>query len=89
MDYAHAPAIATLDLPYTHAKIIGSGDEYVLWWTDRAANDWTETHPDLGTALARLAVHQHVIAHNTGFTHPTPRDFTASAAAFLDTQIAR
>ena len=89
MDYAQAPAIATLTLPDTDAKIILSGTEYVLWWTDRAANEWTETHPDLGTALARLAVLQHVIAHNTGFTHPAPHNFTASAAAFLHTQITK
>jgi hypothetical protein len=89
MDYAQAPAVATLSLLDTHAKIIPAADEYVLWWTDRAVNEWTETHPSLGTALARLAVLEHAIAHNTGFTHPEPIDFIAPAAAFLTAAIAR
>lgn len=88
MDYAQAPAIATLTLPDTHAKIIPTADEYVLWWTDRAVNEWTETHPDLGTALARLAVLENAIANNTGFTHPETSDFVAPAAAFLAAAIA-
>lgn len=88
MDYAHAPTIATLTLPDTDAKIILAGDEYVLWWTDRAVNEWAETHPDLGTAVARLAVLTRAIAHGAGFTHPEPSDFVAPAAAFLGTHIA-
>lgn len=90
MDYFQAPAIATLTLPQTHAKVIATGEHFTLWWTDcgPVPNEWAETHPDLGVALTRLAVLQHVIAHDTGFTHPAPHDFTEAATAFLDTQIA-
>ncbi|MCK0515955.1 hypothetical protein [Williamsia sp. DF01-3] len=46
-------AVATLTLPDLHATVSADGDTFVLWWTDYVANEWTETHPDLGTALAR------------------------------------
>lgn len=85
MNYAHAPAIATLTTPDTTAKIIAaSGDTVVLWWTDNAANQWTETHDTLSTALTRLAVLQHCIARTEGFAHVDPLDFASAAAPFLD-----
>ncbi|MCK0515944.1 MULTISPECIES: hypothetical protein [Actinomycetes] len=48
-------AVATLTLSDVHATVSPDGDTFVLWWTDYVANEWTETHPDLGTALARRA----------------------------------
>ncbi|OZG29812.1 hypothetical protein BH683_007755 [Williamsia sp. 1138] len=85
MNYAHSPALATLTTPDTTAKIIAdSGDTVVLWWTDNAANEWSETHDNLATALARLAVLQHCIAHTEGFAHTDPLDFASDAASFLD-----
>lgn len=86
MDYHQAPAIVTADLPDTLAKVIPVGDGFVLWWTDRIAGEWTETHSDLGIALARLAVLHHCVAHDTGFADP-PRAFSSSAAAFLEASI--
>lgn len=85
MNYAHAPALATLTTPDTTATIVAaSGDTVVLWWTDNAANEWSETHDNLTTALARLAVLQHCIAHTEGFAHTDSLDFASAAAPFLD-----
>ncbi|PYE13454.1 hypothetical protein DFR67_1168 [Williamsia limnetica] len=85
MSYAHSPALATLTTPDTTATIVAaSGDTVVLWWTDNAANEWSETHTDLATALARLAVLQHCITHTEGFAHTDPHDFASAAAPFLD-----
>ena len=55
MDYARTPALATLTMPDLDAKVIATENTFVLWWTDCVINEWTETHPDLGTALARRA----------------------------------
>jgi hypothetical protein len=87
MDYRQAPAIVTAALPDTLAKVIPTGDGFVLWWTDHVAGEWTETHSDLGIALARLAVLHHCVAHDTGFADPEPHDFSSSAATFLETSI--
>lgn len=85
MNYAHSPVLATLTTPDTTAKIIAdSGDTVVLWWTDNAANEWSETHADLAAALARLAVLQHCIDRTEGFAHTDPLDFASDAASFLD-----
>ncbi|HEY9313800.1 hypothetical protein [Williamsia sp.] len=83
MDYAQAPAIATLSLPDIHAKVIADGNAYVLWWTDHVANQWHEPHQVLGTALARLAVLQHCTATGEGFAD-TATDFEPSATRFLE-----
>jgi hypothetical protein len=86
VDYAHAPALATLTLPDLDAKVIATEDTVVLWWTDCVTNEWTETHPELGTALARLAVLGHCVTHGEGFD-VEPDDFTPVAAAFLDSSM--
>lgn len=87
MDYVQASAIATLTLPQTHAKVIATGEHFILWWTDCGPNEWTETHYDLGTALTRLAVLHHCITNDEGFAHPNPADFTDIATAFLASAI--
>ena len=79
-------AVATLTLPDLHATVAADGDTFVLWWTDYVANAWTETHPDLGTALARLAVLHHCVTHGEGFD-VEPGDFVPVATAFLDASI--
>ena len=76
-------AVATLTLPDLHATVAPDGDTFVLWWTDYVANEWTETHPDLGTALARLAVLHHCVSHGEGFD-VEPVDFVPVATAFLN-----
>jgi hypothetical protein len=86
VDYARTPALATLTLPDLDAKVIATEDTFVLWWTDCVTNEWTETHPDLGTALARLAVLAHCVTHGEGFD-VEPVDFTPVAAAFLDSSM--
>ena len=87
MDYVQAPAIATLTLPQTRAKVIATGEQFILWWTDCGANDWAETHHDLGVALTRLAVLHHCVTNGEGFVHTDPADFAAAAAAFLASAI--
>ena len=87
MDYVQAPAIATLTLPQTHAKIIATGEHFILWWTDCGANEWAETHADLGIALTRLAVLHHCVTNGEGFAHTDPADFAAAAATFLASAI--
>ena len=89
MDYVQASAIATLTLPQTHAKVIATGEQFILWWTDcgPVPNEWAETHPDLGVALTRLAVLHHCVTNDEGFAHPNPDDFTDLAAAFLASAI--
>ena len=89
MDYVQAPAIATLTLPQTHAKVIATGEHFILWWTDcgPVPNEWAETHPDLGIALTRLAVLHHCVTNGEGFAHTDPADFAAAAAAFLASAI--
>lgn len=89
MDYAQAPAIATLTLPQTHAKVIATGERFILWWTDCGPNEWTETHYDLSVALTRLAVLHHSITNDEGFAHTDPADFTEPAAVFLASGITR
>lgn len=79
----NAPAVATLTLPDLHATVAADGGAFVLWWTDYVANEWTEIHPDLGTALARLAVLHHCVTHGEGFD-VEPGDFVPVATAFLD-----
>ena len=83
MDYARTPALATLTMPDLDAKVIATENTFVLWWTDCVINEWTETHPDLGTALARLAVLHHCVTHGEGFD-VEPGDFAPVATAFLD-----
>ena len=82
----NALAVATLTLPDLHATVTPNGDTFVLWWTDYVANEWTETHPNLGTALARLTVLHHCVTHGEGFD-VEPDDFTPVAAAFLDSSM--
>jgi hypothetical protein len=87
VDYVQTPAIATLTLPQTHAKVIATGEDFVLWWTDCGANQWAETHHDLGIALTRLAVLHHCVTNDEGFAHTDTADFAATAAAFLASTI--
>ncbi len=60
------------------------GGDVVLWWTDCIAYEWSETYPDLATALARLAVLHPCIVNNEGFEHPDPHEFIRAATPFLD-----
>lgn len=87
VNHPQAPDLVTADLPDTLAKVIPDGEQFVLWWTDRAANEWTETYSDLGIALTRLAVLHQCVSTNEGFAHTEPADFAAAAAAFLESAI--